>query len=90
MGAIMVIGAEVADRFGMMDDGYDHGWMWLWGCVVMLVLIATAALVIWAIVRSPQRNAPEPLDRAREVLAERFARGEITPDEYRERVHHLS
>lgn len=36
---------------------------------------------------SPTR--PDPNDRAREILAERYARGELTTEEYRERVEQL-
>jgi putative membrane protein len=32
----------------------------------------------------------DPLDRARELLAERFARGELTGEEYRQRLDELN
>ena len=35
-------------------------------------------------------GVPAPvLDRAREILGERFAKGELSPEEYRERVNAL-
>ena len=83
-----MIGVVLAQMF---DHG-DHmdGWGWGWGILMMVVLIAVTGLVTWAIVRSTQPTSGHPHDRAREILAERLARGEITPDEYRERAQHLN
>jgi putative membrane protein len=53
-----------------------HAWWPLWP-LAWAVLIGTAALVI---VRRRDRRA-DPLDRAREVLAERYASGELTSQE---------
>jgi hypothetical protein len=36
-----------------------------------------------------QQPTRDPADRAREILAERYARGELTTEEYRERLEHL-
>jgi putative membrane protein len=75
----------------MMDDGPGHGngWMWFWAGLMVVIVVALLGLTVWAIARNTQRAGPQPHDRAREILAERLARGEITPDEYRERVQHL-
>ena len=78
------------DRWGHMD-GWDGGWMWLWGLAMMVLFVV---LVVW-VVRTvaggggPSESTPDPLDRAREILAERYARGELTTEEYRERVDQL-
>ncbi len=78
-------------------DGWDHmngwggGWMWLWGLGMMALFVV---LLVWLIrassagttPRNPERNAT---DRAREILAERYARGELSTEEYRERVSEL-
>jgi putative membrane protein len=69
-------------------DGWGHAswplWLLLW-----TALIGTA---VWLILRRRNRRA-DPLERARELLAERFARGELSGEEYRERLdelqHHL-
>ncbi len=78
-------------RFGM-----DSDWMWLWGSLMMLALVALVGFAVWAIVRSiggreRERKAGtvEPTTRAKEVLAERYARGEISRDEYREKLSDL-
>jgi putative membrane protein len=63
-----------------------HGWWPLWPILWIAVLVA----IVWFLNRTwgrPRRDSG--LDRAREILAERFARGEITHDEYRERLAQL-
>lgn len=76
-------------------DRWDHhgwgdgGWMWLWGTLMMAAWVALIAAVVWAITRRPEQRAAQPTDRAREILAERYARGEISPDEYHERLDAL-
>ncbi len=61
--------------------GGDHGWWWpLW----LLFWAAVIGTVVWLIAR--RRRRPTEGDRAREILAERFARGEVTAEEYRERL----
>ncbi|MGZ4689033.1 MAG: SHOCT domain-containing protein [Acidimicrobiia bacterium] len=89
MASALMLATMVADRFGMMDDGNGHPWMWLWGGLMMLLIVAGIGIVVWAILRSAQPNVPRTHDRAREILAERYARGEITSEEYRERSQQL-
>ena len=80
------------DGWGHMN-GWGGGWMWLWGIammtlfVVVIVWLARAAGASSAGVADPAGR--EPNDRAREILGERFAKGELTPEEYRERVSEL-
>ena len=64
--------------------GWGHGWfglLWMvlfWGAVVAAIVFATR----WGIREPPERRrSPD----AREILAERFARGEISAEEYRDR-----
>ncbi|WP_400160446.1 SHOCT domain-containing protein [Arthrobacter sp. BPSS-3] len=83
----------------MWGYGQGMGWMWLW---TLLLLIGIALLVLLAVrvfgggVRNngygppgPQGpGAPPPVggSRARQILDERFARGELTADQYRENL----
>jgi putative membrane protein len=65
-------------------DWDHHGWWPLWP----LLWIAAIVTILWVIKRrrwSPQSGS----DRARDILAERYARGEIASDEYRERLEQL-
>jgi putative membrane protein len=64
-------------------NGVFMGWMWIWPVLVLVGLVAiVAAVVLWARGGSG-RSAPDTVGRARQVLDERFARGEIDEDQYR-------
>jgi putative membrane protein len=63
-------------------DGYWFPFAFLW-----LVLLG---VLIWFLVTRGRRwRPPSGTDRASDILAERFARGEITGEEYRERLEQL-
>jgi putative membrane protein len=91
MTALYVLPALVA--FG--DDrwrpgwGPGSGWGWLWGPIVLLGWVALIATVVWFVARSARSPERSGLERARDVLAERYARGELTTEEYRERLEQL-
>jgi putative membrane protein len=82
-----------ADDYGHhMDWGGGWWWMLIWGTVMMIVI---AGLIAWLIryaataFRRGGTGPADPLDGARQILAERYARGELTSKEYRERVDRL-
>lgn len=64
------------------------GW-WVAGPLFLAFWIAVIATVIWLAVRAARRRDHSGIDRARDVLADRYARGELTTDEYRERAGQL-
>jgi putative membrane protein len=72
----------------MMNWGYGGGGMFLMmliGLLFFLGLIALVALGIWAVVRASRSGSVLPqgrAGRALDVLQERYARGEITREEY--------
>lgn len=73
-------------------NGGDGGWMWLWGIGLMALLVILVAWIVHASTRSatPVATPPrDPRDRGREILAERLARGEVSVEEYRERLREL-
>lgn len=81
-----------------IDDGYGHmgnwggaaGWMWLWGAVMMALVIAGAiALIVWVARSGHQTARPAGMHRAKEILADRYARGEIDTAEFQERMKAL-
>jgi putative membrane protein len=76
--------AQMWDRGDHMD-----GWGWGWGVLMMVLIVALIGLVVWAIARMNRPSSGKPTDRAHEILAERFARGEITAQEYQELLQHL-
>ena len=88
----------------MMGDGYDSagGWMWGFGGLMMLGVLVLIGLAASAVVTATNRahhsaagdGAPVSgdaggRDRTRQVLDERYARGEMNTDDYTERPHTL-
>lgn len=77
-------------------QGYGYGWMWLWGPIMMIFWIAVLGVIAWLVVRALNNRRPAPppapgnADRAREILADRYARGEISTEEYTERMDRLT
>jgi putative membrane protein len=82
---MMTVLAQMMDR-GDMGGGGGHGWWWAVG---LAVLVALVAVVVVAVTRSSPAHVASapPLARrsAEDVLADRFARGEIDEAEYRRR-----
>ena len=91
----------IAGLFAQSDNNWDHmngwggGWMWLWGVAMMTLFVV---LIVWLVRASD--NAPrhdqapgsmrrDPTERGREILAERYAKGELSTEEYQERVRQL-
>jgi putative membrane protein len=73
------------------SDSHDHGWFWLWPLVPLLWLLVFFVVLrffFWRGRRGPWAYGYSGPD-ARAILAERYARGEISYDEYRERLGHL-
>ncbi|MFC0865571.1 SHOCT domain-containing protein [Sphaerimonospora cavernae] len=86
-------------------DGWGHhmwgghmwggGPGWLWGPAMMLAWTGIIALTAWLVARAVVRartagpKARSGLDHAHAVLAERYAKGEISTEEYRERLAQL-
>lgn len=62
-------------------SGWDGGWMWLWGSLMMLTWALVIGAVLWFLLGRRPTEPPRP--RSLDILDERFARGEISVDEYR-------
>ena len=86
----------------MFWDHYGMGWGWSWVWVLLPILLIVAAVVVVVVLLStrstsgpthhpgpPPEYRARPPSTARAILEERLARGEITPDEYREIVRTL-
>lgn len=75
------------------DHGWGHmggwggGWMWLWGVAMFVVFVVLVVVLVRSIAGQPERT--DPADRARAILSERYARGELSTEEYRERLNEL-
>jgi putative membrane protein len=91
------MGTALAAYYGHMMDGWDGGaWAWFGGTLMMLAFVALIGVVIWAIVRGQPRDISgrttangDATASARTILAERFARGEISQEEYRQKLETL-
>lgn len=80
------------------DDYGMSGWMWVWGAALVVGALALVGGLVWAIVAimartraaagptAPGTAGPTP---ARQILDQRYARGELDTEEYRERVQTL-
>jgi putative membrane protein len=69
----------------MMWAGW--GFHWIWMVVFWAVVIG---LVVWAVARLTPTDRDGGGTKARELLDERYARGEIDEEEYRQRRRQLS
>jgi putative membrane protein len=56
--------------------------------MILLWFVLIAVLFRWVLWRGPRWH-PSGMERARDILAERYARGEISGEEYRERLDQL-
>lgn len=78
------------------DGGWALGRTLLGGLLLLFllaILLALLGLIIWAIVRASRGSSGRALgdggSRPLEILKERYARGEITREEYEERRRDL-
>lgn len=72
----------------MYGNGFGWGWMWFGGVVLVLILAALIVLIVRASMtgscsRVGSGTPPSP-GSARQIAEERLARGEISPDEFRQ------
>lgn len=65
-------------------NGWAHG---AWGVVWMALFWAVLVALVYSLIRGGRRDdSATSRQSADEILAERFARGEISEEEYRERL----
>jgi putative membrane protein len=80
----------------MWGYGFNMGWMWLFGLLALAGLVLLVIVIVWVTGGGIKRNDARgvvPLvsnvgarSASRQILDERYARGELTTDEYRERL----
>jgi putative membrane protein len=68
------------------DDHWDHAWWPLWP-IFWIALIVT---LFWFFGRRRRWHTRDPFDQARGILAERYARDELSAEEYRKRLDELA
>lgn len=76
-----------------MGFGMGMGWGWLFWLLMVVGLILVVVVAVRAlgggITGGAGGDRPPARSRARELLDERFARGDLTIEEYRERLQTL-
>ena len=85
--ASIIEAMNLMNAITFLADWDHHGFPW--GLLIGLLWLAVVACVVWLVIRTGRPRARSGLEAARDILAERFARGEITADEYRRRVEQL-
>jgi putative membrane protein len=87
----------------MMGYGYGDGgpWMWVFGGLMMFGVLALIGAVLWATISVTRGAHPGGAgpdisqvelgggSRTRQILDERYARGEMTAEDYTERLRTL-
>lgn len=71
----------------MFGNGFGWGWMWFGGVLLLLILAALIILIVRAGSAGSSARVgqlPPAPNTARQIAEERLARGEITPDEFRQ------
>ena len=79
------------------NDGWSGGWWWMaimmvafWGGIIWIALTVIRHTSHAPHLQAPGRAPAAPAPRTpQEILAERLARGEIEPDDYRQRLDAL-
>jgi putative membrane protein len=84
--------------YGMMD-GYGFGGLGLWGGLIGLlfniaIIVAIIWLIVWAVRRltsgPSQWNHSAANESPRDIVQARYARGELTRDQYQQMLKDLS
>lgn len=80
----------------MWGYGYNMmGWGWLAGVVVVVLIVVAVVVVLRLVPGRVNHPATTPPSAAgstqtpRQILDERYAKGDLTTEEYLERVKHL-
>lgn len=71
---------------GPWDRHHRDGHPLAWSIVMGVLVAAAVGLIVYLVARRtsvPRSSAPAPTASAEAILAERLARGEISPDDYR-------
>jgi len=67
-----------------MMGGWGVGWMWIWPVLVLVGLVILGYVGV-RLAQGDRSAPPGNASTARQILDERYARGEIDEDEYQRR-----
>lgn len=74
----------------MMGGGMMYGFGWIGLILNVAIIVGIVILVVWAIKRFTNGNTSPTGQTPREILQARYARGEITRDQYQQMLSDLS
>ena len=77
---------------GMMNWGYGTNWLGtlIWLAILIAVVVAIIALVRWMTISNRDSSGTHhPSDSAMEILRRRYAKGEITKEQFTAMKHDL-
>lgn len=84
---------DLSQEVALFLASHDHEWGHMWGAgawwLWLVLKVALVAAVVFVITRWFRPRHRSGTYRAREILAERYARDELTADEYRKRLADL-
>lgn len=83
-----VLSTVLAGMGGNGNNDHMDASDWAWMSLIWLVALAVIALVVWLVIRATHHPAGGTRS-ARDILSERYAKGEIDHDEYEERLSRL-
>ena len=72
-----------------MRYNYALGWGWWGGLLTSFVGIAFIVLVVWAIIRATTHHNSEAKQTPLDIAKERYAKGEITKEQFEDMRHTL-
>jgi putative membrane protein len=83
-------GGEGFERFGPMIDHHDAWWQGALGFLPVVLFLVAIGVAIWAVLRLSSRPAPAlvaasvtgPIDPAVDELRIRYARGEVSREDF--------
>jgi putative membrane protein len=81
----MTTAYEYATLFAHANGDWHPG---PWGPLMLLFWAGVIGAVVWFVTRRRPRER-SGAERASDILAERYARGELSAEEYRERLEQL-
>ena len=74
----------------MWGNGSASLWMWLFGALVIIGVVLVVIVLVRVLADTkPSSRSVQRGDTARRILDERYAKGELTTEEYRERLSAL-
>ena len=78
----------------MMGNGMMGGGMWIWMffniIIWILVILGIVLLVVWVVRKTRIGERSRVEESALEILKKRYARGEISKEEYEEKKRDIS